>query len=173
MDMPTLGEQIRALRKKRGMTQEQLAEKLGTTKAAISRYEKDQRQPKISQIKKIATALDASTDETLLLFTGTEEMYLSEIDGEGNVVERTEFSELTCGMRRALADIVISQHDKEDGKLKEDVDKLLFTFCQLNPVLRDFIITEAEETLAEQQKSEARFQKFREKRMKQIAKDGE
>lgn len=171
--MPTLGEQIRELRKKRGMTQEQLANKLGTTKAAISRYEKDQRQPKISQIKKIATALDASSDETLLLFTGTEEMYFSKIDGEGNVVERTEFSELPCWMRRALADVIVSQQDEGDSKLKEDVYKLLFTFRQLNPVLRDFIITEAEETLAEQRKSEARFQKFREKRLKQIAKDGE
>ena len=61
--MPTLGEQLKALRVKRRMTQEQLAQKLNTTKAAISRYEKGQRQPKLEIITEIAMILDASPDE--------------------------------------------------------------------------------------------------------------
>lgn len=67
--MPTLGEQLKALRVKKGMTQEQLAQKLNTTKAAISRYEKDQRQPRLEQISEIARIVDASPDELFdLLF---------------------------------------------------------------------------------------------------------
>ena len=66
--MPTLGQQLKALRVKNGMTQEQLAQKLNTTKAAISRYEKDQRQPRLEQITEIAKILEATPYEAYDLF---------------------------------------------------------------------------------------------------------
>lgn len=73
--MPTLGEQLKALRIKSKMTQDQLAEKLNTTKATISRYEKDQRQPRREQITEIACALDANPDELFnLLFASPDPM---------------------------------------------------------------------------------------------------
>lgn len=71
--MPTLGKQLKALRVKKGMTQEQLAQKLNTTKAAISRYEKDQRQPRLEQITEMAMILDASPDDLYYLFLGSSE----------------------------------------------------------------------------------------------------
>lgn len=52
--MKNIGEGIKAARKKCGMTQEQLAEQLGTTKAAVSRYELGQRRPSIILLEKIA-----------------------------------------------------------------------------------------------------------------------
>lgn len=68
--MPTLGERIKALRIKQGFTQEQLAEALHTTKATISRYEKNQRQPRREQITEIACVLGANPDDLFnLLFT--------------------------------------------------------------------------------------------------------
>lgn len=73
MDMPTLGEQLKSLRIKKGMTQEQLAQKLNTTKAAISRYEKDQRQPKLELLTEMAMILDASPDDLYYLFLGSTE----------------------------------------------------------------------------------------------------
>lgn len=54
--MNNIGENIKAARKKCGMTQEQLAEQLHTTKAAISRYELNQRAPKLEMLEKIAKA---------------------------------------------------------------------------------------------------------------------
>lgn len=54
--MSSLGESIKAARIKSGMTQEQLADALGTTKAAISRYEAGKREPNIEQLSKIAKA---------------------------------------------------------------------------------------------------------------------
>lgn len=71
--MPTLGEQLKALRVKKGMTQEQLAQKLNTTKAAISRYEKNQRQPKLELITEMAMILDASPDDLYYLLLGSPE----------------------------------------------------------------------------------------------------
>lgn len=67
--MPTLGEQLKALRIKSKLTQDQLADKLNTTKATISRYEKDQRQPRREQLTEIARILGADPNELLgLLF---------------------------------------------------------------------------------------------------------
>lgn len=44
----TFGEKLRAIRDKNDWTQEQLASKLGTSKQVISRYENNQRSPKLS-----------------------------------------------------------------------------------------------------------------------------
>lgn len=68
MYMATLGEQLKSLRIKKGMTQEQLAKKLNTTKAAISRYEKDQRQPKLELLTEMAMILDANADDLYSMF---------------------------------------------------------------------------------------------------------
>ncbi len=53
----TFGEKLRAYREAHGLTQEQLAGKLGTSKQVISRYEKNQRSPKLSVASKYAQAL--------------------------------------------------------------------------------------------------------------------
>lgn len=66
--MATLGEQIKALRIKKKMTQDELANKLNTTKAAISRYESGQRQPKLEVLTEIALILEANPDELFGLY---------------------------------------------------------------------------------------------------------
>lgn len=50
---------------KKGMTQKELAEKIGTTEASVSRYVSGQRIPKASVVFKIATAIGVSTDYLL------------------------------------------------------------------------------------------------------------
>ena len=55
--MSSLGEAIRLARLKSGMTQEELATKLNTTKSAISKYELGRREPNLMQLSKIAVAL--------------------------------------------------------------------------------------------------------------------
>ena len=58
----TMGQIIRNLRKERGFTQEELAERLGVTYQAISKWENDSGMPDISQIVPLATIFDVSTD---------------------------------------------------------------------------------------------------------------
>lgn len=53
----TFGEKIRLCRKAFDITQEQLAEKLHTTKQVISRYESGQRVPKVTVAQEYARAL--------------------------------------------------------------------------------------------------------------------
>lgn len=58
----TMGQIIKKLRKERGLTQEDLAEQLGVTFQAISKWENDTGMPDISQIVPLATVFGVSTD---------------------------------------------------------------------------------------------------------------
>lgn len=58
--MATLGENIKKARIKKGITQEELATALNTTKATISRYELGKREPRSDQLKEIAKALNVT-----------------------------------------------------------------------------------------------------------------
>ncbi len=58
--MASLGENIKNARINKGMTQEELATMLKTSKAAISRYELNQREPRTDQLRAIADVLEVS-----------------------------------------------------------------------------------------------------------------
>ncbi len=52
-----IGENIKLIRKEKGYTQKQLAEKLGTSPQNFAQYENGKRKPKFETLKKIADAL--------------------------------------------------------------------------------------------------------------------
>lgn len=56
--MSTLGERIKKARIKKGLSQEQLAQIMDTTKSTISKYELDRREPSMSTIQKLTQVLD-------------------------------------------------------------------------------------------------------------------
>jgi transcriptional regulator with XRE-family HTH domain len=61
----TLGERLTRLRKQRGYTQVEFAEKVGITQVLISMYETDRRQFSVEMAIRFAMALDVSLDELL------------------------------------------------------------------------------------------------------------
>lgn len=61
----TLGKRIAARRKALGLTQDALAEQLGITAQAISKWENDQSCPDISMLPKLAEIFRCTTDELL------------------------------------------------------------------------------------------------------------
>ena len=61
----TMGKRIAANRKRLGLTQEQMAEKLGVTAQAVSKWENDQSCPDIAMIPRLAELFGVSTDELL------------------------------------------------------------------------------------------------------------
>ena len=63
--MKNLGETIKNLRIERGLTQPQLAEKVGVSKGMISIWENNVNEPKASYIKALAEALDVTADYLL------------------------------------------------------------------------------------------------------------
>lgn len=82
----TLGKRIVANRKRLGMTQDRLAELLGVTAQAVSKWENDQSCPDITMLPRLAEVFGISTDELLGLETRpTREAELvpaGETDGE-------------------------------------------------------------------------------------------
>ena len=61
----TMGKRISELRKNKGMTQEQLAQQVGVTAQAVSKWENDLSCPDISILPQLAEALGVTTDELL------------------------------------------------------------------------------------------------------------
>ena len=53
----SIGEKIRTVRKDAGLTQTQLAERMGTTQQAVYMYERGENSPRIDTVAKIAEAL--------------------------------------------------------------------------------------------------------------------
>ncbi len=65
MKMNTLGERLIDLRKKRRMTQQQVADKIWVSKATISAYELSNRDPSYEVLIKLSKLFGVSTDYLL------------------------------------------------------------------------------------------------------------
>ena len=64
MDM-TIGKRIALLRKEKGLTQEELAQHMGISPQAVSKWENDQPCPDISALPKLARLFGVTVDELL------------------------------------------------------------------------------------------------------------
>ena len=62
IEYATFGERLRAIRKEKGMSQDEFATLLGTSKQVLSRYEIGSRIPKITQVQQYAKCLNVSAD---------------------------------------------------------------------------------------------------------------
>lgn len=63
--MASIGENIAALRKKAGLTQEELSEKMCVTAQAVSKWENDLSYPDIENIRSMAKLFSVTVDELL------------------------------------------------------------------------------------------------------------
>lgn len=72
-----IGERIKYLREAKGLTQKDVATKLGLESAAISKYELNLREPNIEALKKLSEIFEVSTDFLLGL---TPDVYIGEKD---------------------------------------------------------------------------------------------
>ena len=61
----SFGQRLRRLRKNKGLTQAELAYRVGMHELSISRYELDKRQPKVEEVRKLAEALGVPQSELL------------------------------------------------------------------------------------------------------------
>ena len=71
MEKQTLGAKIAALRKECGMTQLELAEKMGVTDKAVSKWERDLSCPDVNTIPKLAELFGVSVDELMQVKTAS------------------------------------------------------------------------------------------------------
>lgn len=73
----SIGNRIAKLRKEKGMSQEKLAEKLGVSSQAVSKWENDASCPDISLLPQLSRVLEVTVDE-LLTGKSDEVKYVSE-----------------------------------------------------------------------------------------------
>lgn len=93
MDQVKTGKFIAALRKERGLTQEQLGERLGVTNKTVSRWETGSYMPPIDTLLELSRVLDISLNELLSGERLTDEQFRARSDE--NVLEayrETSFS---------------------------------------------------------------------------------
>ncbi len=63
--MKTFGSRLKELRLERGLTQNQLAQKIGSAQSAVYYWEADKQEPSISTLKKICELFEVSADYML------------------------------------------------------------------------------------------------------------
>ena len=74
-------------RKKLGLTQDELAERVGTSKQMVSKYELAQRSPKIGMANRFAEALGTTLDELLGLEQTEDELVIPQTN-EAKILSR-------------------------------------------------------------------------------------
>lgn len=65
VSIPKFGERLRDLRQAKGMTQQELAGRVGVSRRAIAYYESEGNTPIVSNLPKVAGALGVSLEELL------------------------------------------------------------------------------------------------------------
>lgn len=108
-------EKLQELRKKKGLTQEELAESLYVSRTAISKWESGRGFPNIESLKTIAKFFAVSLDE---LLSGEEILTIAEKDHEQKegTIQDLIFGLLDCGMGLLLFLPFFGQ--KADGAIK-------------------------------------------------------
>ena len=103
MKKQTLGMMISTLRKEKGMTQLELAEQMGVTDKAVSKWERDLSFPDINSIPKLAEIFEISVDELMQVKTETKENI-----GKNKVDEIVDVALKGIGMAMGIAVAVLS-----------------------------------------------------------------
>ena len=88
-DSMTVGQRIREARKKAGLTQKELADKLGISYVGVSHWENGQRNPKLSTLARIADALSIPVIDLLTTEKHFGYPVKSEITGEEEIIDMT------------------------------------------------------------------------------------
>ena len=99
MDKLTMGDRIKDIRKKQGLTQEQLAEKLDISIEYVSQIERGMKMPSMQIFIKLVEALDVSADYLLRDIVSTGNIY-----GDKQIASKLE--RLTPKQRVALGALI-------------------------------------------------------------------
>ena len=104
-DMP-FPERLATLRKEKGLTQETLAQTVGSSRIQIHRYETGASQPTLDVIRKLAVALSVTSDE--LIFDGAERGPSDELRYQFEAI--SQFDDEDQKVAKAVLDGLILKH---------------------------------------------------------------
>ena len=112
----TFAEKLRSIRKQADLSQEQLAEKLGVSRQAITKWETDGGIPEVENLMAISTLFDISLDELLSNEKGRtqKEDYLFESVVEYDIAEPKRYDMKLGGAKR----LVLSGYDGQKLRVR-------------------------------------------------------
>lgn len=125
--MMSLGNNLFNARRKRGLSQEEVAGKLGVSRQTISKWELDETLPDICQSKKLAGIYGLSLDELIEFDMDVKE--IQEVIDKTNdaVTEKIDWTKAWSKKYPILAtyqrDVEIQGYAKELNRLLEDLEK--------------------------------------------------
>lgn len=142
----TVGERVKAARKQAGMTQGELAERLGISYVGVSQWESGRRNPKGSTLERIAEVLDVPlgylTGAYAVGFVELDDFVrrawpradhyvkkLQENDGDAEEIERWES---VCAELLKMQDEIRANQQAEQIQLSDQEKRLLEIFRGLN-----------------------------------------
>ncbi|MTI67440.1 MAG: helix-turn-helix transcriptional regulator [Firmicutes bacterium] len=123
--MRSIGNKIFELRKKLGLSQKQLADKIGITEASLSRYENDLREPKAEIILRLAECLNCTTDYLLGRTNNKFEDIIPEDNLHKDNIEYKTYKEIIDKLKKRLTEEGIISN-KEN--IPEDILEKLFKY---------------------------------------------
>ncbi len=126
----SIGSKIKETRQKMGITQKELAHRLGTSPQNLAQYESGKRNPKLETIKKIATALNVPIKN-----------FYIELEDDGYVIDLSTACIETEGIDKYLNQILPEKTAPID-RYKSDAINYLFE--KLNDTGQDKAIEQVE-----------------------------
>lgn len=133
--MIDIGENIREIRKLKGMTQKELGNKLGISQSAINQFENNKTAPKLQTIEKLAIALEVSMHD--ILKRGAEYYQPTGVNLDINIIKNAlhshEASAETTLDKVTVAALKELLEYKETGLTPQDIkemDNMYLEKCQ-------------------------------------------
>ena len=114
-----LGKNIKEMRRKKGLTQEELGKRIGVEKSAISRWENGDRKPNIDHINNIALVLEIPLGALL----SDNDSYESSRGWEGNIIKDKEPQD-----HKIQSDLEMVKEDTENF----DTHKIVITLPKID-----------------------------------------
>lgn len=127
-------EKLQLLRKEKGLTQEQLAEKLFVSRTAISKWENGRGFPNLDSLKNIATLYSISIDE---LLSGDELLTIAEKENKSNIANIYHFIFYCIDTLMVLV-LFLPIFGMKDGNFVRSVS--LLSFSSVSSLTRIFYI---------------------------------
>jgi transcriptional regulator with XRE-family HTH domain len=141
--MPTFGENLRELRRRKGMVQAELAEKVGLNRSSISTLETGSTHPRPATIRALASALEVEPDE---LFEGAAGSFDGQEDRDDRLVMRQQYEQALTSANKKLRSDLASLDVAESQNTA--VLYALFTLASMTS-MQARVLTESEPFLQE------------------------
>lgn len=134
----SLGEHLFCARKKRGLSQEEVAEKLGISRQTVSKWETDETLPDICQSKKLAVLYGLSLDELVEFDIDIKEIQEVIDRTSGDVSDKIDWTKAWSRKYPILAryqeEVDTSCYAAELGKLLRDLERK-YGYSELDAML--------------------------------------